>query len=355
MSAIRYSIVIPVYNESKVLGELYRQLVHVMDSLKQSYEIVFVDDGSHDDSFMVLKDIAGRDNNVVVVSHCRNFGQSAGLANGFIHARGEIIISMDGDLQHDPSEIPKFIDKINEGYDLVSGWRAKRVDNLWSRKIPSWIANWMMSKVSGIKLNDFGTTFKAYRRELLKNIELIGEMHRFIPALVSRQGAKVCEIPINNIQRPMGKSNYNIMRTFHVIFDMLTIKFLISYMDRPLHIYGSIGILFFSTGFLIAGGLAGGYYFAELIIQNHIGNLILSILLMILGVQLTAFGMIMEVVSRIYNNTSKRQIYPVRQIIRKNNRQGRGGECLPISTNNETSATAMDQQGGSKNLGNKVQ
>jgi len=318
MNAIKYSVVIPIYNESKVVPKLHKRLVKVMGGLKETYEIVFVDDGSQDDSLTILKDIAATDNNVVVVVHCKNFGQSAGLANGFSRSRGEIVISMDGDLQHDPYEIPQFIEKINDGYDLVSGWRSKRVDNLWSRKIPSKIANWIMSKVSGIKLHDFGTTFKAYRRDLLEDIELIGEMHRFIPALISRRGGRICEIPIKNIQRPVGKSNYNIMRTFHVIFDMLTIKFLISYMDRPLHIYGSIGIVFFTGGFSIAGLIAGAYYFAGLIIQNHIGNLILSVLLMILGVQLTAFGMIMEIVSRIYNNTSKRQMYPVRQVFANN-------------------------------------
>lgn len=326
MNAIKYSVIIPVYNESRVLPELYNRLVNVMEALKETYELVFVDDGSRDDSLKILEDISFVDSNVVVVVHCRNFGQSAGLANGFSHARGEIIISMDGDLQHDPSEIPKFIEKINEGFDLVSGWRSKRVDNLWSRKIPSRIANWLMSKVSGINLHDFGTTFKAYRKDLLHDIELMGELHRFIPALLSRRGGRICEIPIKNIQRPVGKSNYNIMRTFHVIFDILTIKFLISYMDRPLHIYGSIGILFFTVGFLIAAALTCAYYFAGLIMQQHIGNLILSILLMILGVQLTAFGMIMEIVSRIYNNTSKRHMYPVRQVIKQND-SGNNAPC----------------------------
>lgn len=319
MSAVKYSIVIPVFNESKVLKELHGQLVRVMASLNEPYELIFVDDGSRDGSLEILKELARRDDHVVIVVHCRNFGQSAGLANGFSHASGEIVISMDGDLQHDPAEIPGFIKKIDEGYDLVSGWRENRVDNLWTRKIPSRIANWIMAKISGIRLRDFGTTFKAYRRDMLTDIELIGEMHRFIPALLSRRGGAICEIPIKNIQRPVGKSNYNIMRTFHVIFDMMTIKFLISYMDRPLHIYGSIGMIFFSLGFLIAALLSLLYYFAGLVIQDHIGNLILSILLMILGVQLSAFGLIMEVVSRIYNNTSNRKIYPVRKVFTQTN------------------------------------
>lgn len=318
MNLINYSVVIPIYNESRVLHELYDQLTDVMGGLKESYELVFVDDGSRDNSLEILKTFADRDGHVAVVEHCRNFGQSAGLANGFKHARGEIIISMDGDLQHDPKEIPDFIKKMDEGYDLVSGWRANRVDNLWSRKIPSKVANWLMAKLSGIDLRDFGTTFKAYRREILEDIELVGELHRFVPALLSRRGVSICEIPIKNINRPAGKSNYNIMRTFHVIFDILTIKFLISYMDRPLHLYGGIGIIFFGLGFLIAAVLSVLYYFSNLVIQEHIGNLILSILLMILGFQITAFGLIMEMVSRIYNNTSNRQLYPVKHVFTKN-------------------------------------
>jgi len=317
MSAVKYSIVIPIYNESTVLQELYKKLTQVMEKLREPYELIFVDDGSKDNSFDILKELARKDDHVVIVVHCRNFGQSAGLATGFGQARGEVVISMDGDLQHDPAEIPDFIKKIDEGYDIVSGWRADRTDNLWSRKIPSRIANWLMAKVSGIKLRDFGTTFKAYRRDILKDIELVGELHRFIPALISRRGGSICEIPIKNINRPVGKSNYNIMRTFHVIFDILTIKFLISYMDRPLHLYGGIGIIFFSLGFLIAALLSFFYYFSDLVIQNHIGNLILSVLLMILGVQLTAFGLIMEIVSRIYNNTSNKQLYPIKQIYTK--------------------------------------
>ena len=174
-----------------------------------------------------------------------------------------------------------------------------------------------MAKLSGIRLRDFGTTFKAYRREILNDIELVGELHRFVPALLSRQGVSICEIPIKNIGRPEGRSNYSIMRTFHVVFDILTIKFLISYMERPLHLYGGFGLVFFFCGFSLASLLTLLYYFTGLVIQDHLGNLILSVLLMILGVQITAFGLIMEVVSRIYNNTSKQQIYPVRKVHKK--------------------------------------
>jgi len=317
MNNINYSIVIPIFNESQVLKALYQRLKGVMDKIGKPYELIFVDDGSKDNSLDILKELVKDDDHIVLIQHGKNFGQTASLATGFSKTRGEVIISMDGDLQHDPEEIPHFIQKINEGYDLVSGWRAKRVDNFLSRRIPSKIANWIMAKISGVQLHDFGTTFKAYRRELLDNIELIGELHRFIPALVSRKGALICEIPIKNIPRPAGKSNYNIMRTFHVIFDILTIKFLISYSDRPLHLYGGMGIIFFSTGFLIAFLLSFLFYFSNLVIQEHIGNLILSILLMILGVQVTAFGLTMEMITRIYHNTNNKELYPIKKIYTK--------------------------------------
>lgn len=318
MHTVNYSIVIPIFNESQVLKALYKRLKKVMDGADKSYELIFIDDGSKDNSLDILKKLVEDDDHVLLLQHCKNFGQTASLATGFSKASGKIIISMDGDLQHDPEEIPHFIQKINEGYDLVSGWREKRVDNFLSRRIPSKIANWMMAKISKVPLHDFGTTFKAYRREILNDIELIGELHRFIPALVSRRGALICEIPIKNIPRPSGKSNYNIMRTFHVIFDILTIKFLISYTDRPLHLYGGIGIIFFCTGFLIAFLLSFFYYFSNLVIQAHIGNLIFSILMMILGVQFTAFGLVMEMISRIYHNTSDRELYPIKNTYRKN-------------------------------------
>lgn len=318
MTNINYSIVIPIFNESEVLKTLYEKTKGVMEKCGEAYEIIFVDDGSKDISLEILIELAEHDSCVVIIQHCKNFGQSASLATGFRKARGNVIISLDGDLQHDPEEIPHFIEKINEGYDLVSGCRVDRVDNYFTRRIPSKIANWIMAKVSGIQLRDFGTTFKAYRREILDEIELIGELHRFIPALVSRKGALVCEIPIKNIPRPVGKSNYNITRTFRVVFDILTIKFIISYMDRPLHLYGGIGIIFFSIGFLIAFLLSFFYYFSDLIIQEHVGNLVLSILMMILGVQFTAFGLMMEMISRIYHNTSKKELYPVKNIYKKN-------------------------------------
>src|SRR6266480_3270990 len=212
-----------------------------MVDVGSSYEIVFVDDGSRDSTYKILSEIAATDSRVTVVRLRRNFGQTAGLKAGFDFARGEIIISMDGDLQHDPEEIPRFLEKIEEGYDLVSGWRHHRRDHWLMRQLPSRIANWMMAKLSGIDLHDFGTTFKAYRREIIQEIQLYGELHRFIPALASTTGAKIVEVPIENLERKSGKSNYGIGRTVRVFLDLLIVKFLLDYSTRPLQFFGLLG------------------------------------------------------------------------------------------------------------------
>ena len=200
-----------------------------------------MDDGSSDRTYKLLEEIAAVDSRVLVVKLRRNFGQTSALAAGFDHASGDFIFAMDGDLQHDPNEIPNFIEKLEEGYDVVSGWRKERIDNFVMRRIPSRCANWLMAKLSGVDIHDFGTTFKAYRREVITNIPLYGEMHRFIPALASWYGASICEIPIRNVNRERGKSHYGIGRTFRVFFDLLTIRFLLKYMSRPLHFFGTFG------------------------------------------------------------------------------------------------------------------
>src|SRR6266545_5187420 len=210
----KYSIVIPVHNEQENVTDLYDRLKAVMELNSESFEIVFVDDGSGDDTFSLLRQIAGVDSRVTVVKLRRNFGQTSALAAGFDNARGEYVIAMDGDLQHDPADIPMFLEKISEGYDIVSGWRKQRIDNLWLRRIPSKCANWLMAKLSGVDIHDFGTTYKAYRREILEQVPLYGEMHRFIPALASAYGASICEIPIQNKHRKHGISYYNLSRTF---------------------------------------------------------------------------------------------------------------------------------------------
>src|SRR6202049_1463347 len=251
-SPIRYSIVVPFFNEQENVPPLYMKLTEVMDSIGEPYELVFVDDGSRDNTFKVLSEIYEHDRRVTLVRLRRNFGQTAGLKAGFDFARGEIIISMDGDLQHDPDEIPRFLEKIEEGYDLVSGWRNHRQDHWLMRQMPSRAANWMMAKLSGIELHDFGTTFKAYRREILQEIQLYGELHRFIPALASSTGARIAEVPISNLERKNGKSNYGIGRTIRVFFDLIMVKFLLDYSTRPLQFFGLLGMAGTGTGFLLA-------------------------------------------------------------------------------------------------------
>src|SRR5271155_2813249 len=237
------SIVIPIHNEEHSILPLYDRLTAVLVGIRRPYEILFVDDSSTDKSFELLANLVQTDPRLKVLRLRRNFGQTAALSAGFHEARGKIIIAMDGDLQHAPEDIPALLRKIDEGYDIASGWRKERVDNPITRKIPSRIANWLMSKASGIDLRDFGTTFKAYRAEVLKDVHLYGELHRFIPALASFYGARVAEVPIQNTARTSGSSHYGLSRTFRVLFDILTIKFLLKYFTRPMHFFGAIGLL----------------------------------------------------------------------------------------------------------------
>src|SRR5215470_7904637 len=249
---LKYSIVVPFHNEQENVTELYDRLKLVMENAGEPFELVFVDDGSHDRTFPLLREIAAIDSRVVVVRLGRNFGQTSALAAGFAHATGEYVIAMDGDLQHDPADIPQFIARLREGYDIVSGWRKRRIDNLWLRRIPSRCANWLMAKLSGVDIHDFGTTFKAYRREILEQVPLYGELHRFIPALASWHGASICEVPIRNVNRERGNSHYGISRTFRVFFDLITIRFLLRYLSRPLHFFGTVGMMSILSGTALA-------------------------------------------------------------------------------------------------------
>src|ERR1700747_821769 len=236
------SIVIPIHNEEHSILPLYDRLTAVLDSLQRPYEILFVDDASTDRSFELLANLVETDERLKVIRLRRNFGQTAALSAGCHEAEGEVIIAMDGDLQHAPEDIPALLRKIDEGYDIASGWRKDRVDNAFTRKFPSRVANWLMAKASGVELRDFGTTFKAYRAEVLKDIHLYGDLHRFIPALASFYGARVAEVPIRNTLRIAGASHYGLSRTFRVLFDILTIRFLLKYFTRPMHFFGSIGL-----------------------------------------------------------------------------------------------------------------
>jgi glycosyltransferase involved in cell wall biosynthesis len=309
------SIIVPFYNEEENVEELHERLTKVMAGLKRSYELIFVDDGSTDRTPELLQKIFKKDRRVQVIRMKKNFGQTAGLQAGFDYAEGDIIISMDGDLQHDPAEIPMFLDKLAEGYDIVSGWRKRRVDNPVLRKFPSWVANRMMKWLSGVDIHDFGTTFKAYRRSALKNLRLYGELHRFIPALISRQGVKIVEVPISNIVRLRGKSKYGLGRVKRVTFDLLTVKFMISFIDRPLQLFGLIGFVLGGVGFLIDAVITIGYYAGGWQIRDNLGNLLLGVFLMVVGIQLVLTGLLAEVISRTYFATHKIRIYNAEELM----------------------------------------
>jgi len=317
------SIIVPFFNEEDNIEELYARLKKVLVKLGLSYEIVFVDDGSRDRTPEILAGLYDQDPCLHIIRLRRNFGQTAALQAGFDFAGGEIIISMDGDLQHDPDEIPLFLAKLDEGFDIVSGWRKRRVDNLFLRKIPSRAANWIMKKLSDVDIHDFGTTFKAYRKEVIKGVRLYGQLHRFIPALISRSGFRITEIPISNIVRQKGKSKYGLGRVRRVLFDLLTVKFIISFIDRPLQIFGLIGLFFGGAGFLIALVLTLGFYAFGWTIRENMGNLVLAVFLIILGVQFIMTGLLAEIISRIYFTTHKIKIYSLGEI-----KSRREAKCL---------------------------
>ncbi|MHB8484167.1 MAG: glycosyltransferase family 2 protein [Candidatus Acidiferrales bacterium] len=312
----KYSIVIPVLNEEGSLRELHRQLSEVMKGRFEPVEFVFVDDHSLDSTPEILVELADEDPRVISLRLKRRYGQTVALAAGFDHANGDIIISMDGDLQHDPADIPAMVEALEAtDSDIVSGWRQKRVDNFFFRRIPSRVANWLMAKLSGVNIHDFGTTFKVYRRETIKDVRLYGELHRFIPALASLNGAKVIEVPIRNVPRPQGKSHYGISRTSRVFFDLITIRFLLRYMLRPLHFFGPAGMI----SFLAGGGILGFLFLdkvftgADIFVQ-HGPLLILGMLLSLFGLQFLATGLVGELMMRNYFEAHQKPVYRFERI-----------------------------------------
>ncbi len=308
------SVVIPIHNEEPSILPLYDRLTGVMEQLQQPYELIFVDDASNDKSFDLLANLVEIDNRLKIIRLRRNFGQTAALSAGFDEANGDVIISMDGDLQHAPEDIPTLLAKLSEGYDIASGWRRNRVDNLVLRKIPSRIANWLMAKASGVQLHDFGTTFKAYRAEILKDINLYGELHRFIPALASFYGARVVEVPISNINRAAGQSHYGISRTFRVLFDILTIKFLLTYFTRPMHFFGKLGLVGCLSGGIIMAYLAVFKLLGGELVQQHGPLMIAGALLLLAGIMMFSTGLLGEMMMRTYFESQGRRIYAVREI-----------------------------------------
>src|ERR1700740_2371564 len=318
----KYSIVVPLHNEQENVTDLYDRLKAVMEVNGESFELVLVDDGSRDRTFDVLREIAAVDSPVTGVRLRRNSGQTSALAAGFDHAHGEYIIAMDGDLQHDPADIPMFLEKIAEGYDIVSGWRKQRIDNRWLRRIPSRIANWMMAKLSGVDIHDFGTTFKAYRREILEQVPLYGELHRFIPALASWHGASICEVPIRNVNRERGVSHYGITRTFRVFFDLLTIRFLLRYLSRPLHFFGSFGMMSIFAGSGLVLWLGVEKFLRDVPIMASHGPLMMAAMGLLLGgLNLLAIGLLGEMQVRHYHEPSRRAPYSVDRVLRAQNEE----------------------------------
>jgi glycosyltransferase involved in cell wall biosynthesis len=312
---VQLSVVIPIHNEEPTILRLYDRLTLVLEALRKPYEIIFVDDASTDRSFDLLANLVETDARLKVIRLRRNFGQTAALAAGFDEAQGSVIISLDGDLQHAPEDIPALLAGIEDGYDIASGWRKDRLDNAVTRKIPSRIANWMMAKASHVDLRDFGTTFKAYRSEILKDVNLYGELHRFIPALAALYGARIVEVPIRNQPRASGGSHYGLGRTFRVMFDILTIWFLLKYFTRPMHFFGKWGLASAGLGGAILAFLAGEKIFVGGdIIEEHGPLMVLGALALVTGVVLFCTGLLGEVLTRTYFESQGRRIYAVREI-----------------------------------------
>jgi len=305
------SLVIPIKDERDNIARLHERCTEAVAPLGRSYEIVLVDDGSADDSHQRLEAIAARDPHVKVVRLKRNFGQSAAMQAGIDWSRGDVIITLDGDLQNDPADIPMMLDKLNEGYDAVLGLRAKRQDNLWIRKVPSLLGNWLIRKVTGVHIKDLGCTLRVMKRDLAESIPLYGEMHRFIPVLAQQTGARLIQVPVRHHPRTAGKTKYTLSRTFRVVLDLITVKFLHSYLTRPMHMMGSAGLAamalsvlsFFGTAWM---KLQGGV--------DMTGNplLLLSVLLAMVGMQFISMGLIGELMTRTYFESQGKRAYAVR-------------------------------------------
>lgn len=308
------SVIIPIFNEVDSLPLLIQRVADVLESNHFNYEIICVDDGSQDGSTELLRQITQSRQDVVAVIFRRNYGQTPAMAAGFQYARGEIIISLDGDLQNDPTDIPVLVAKLEEGYDLVSGWRKNRQDATLTRLIPSKIANFIIGRVTGVKLHDYGCSLKAYRREVLADMNLYGELHRFLPALAYIEGAKITEIPVSHHARRYGKSKYGLGRTSRVLMDLLTIFFLKKFLTRPMHIFGLTGFIL-----LIVGIIMGGYLtYLKLGLGLSIGSrplLSLSVLSILTGIQFLTVGLLAELLMRTYHESQQRPIYRVREIL----------------------------------------
>lgn len=311
---MKISVILPVLNEEENLVALNDEIVGVLEDMPNEYEIIYVDDGSADRSFEILANLHDKDDRIKVVQFRRNFGQTAGLAAGFEYAEGDVIITLDADRQNDPRDIPMMLEKMDEGYDLVSGWRYDRQDAWLSRKLPSKIANWLISRITGVKLHDYGCSLKAFHKDVIENIQLYGEMHRFIPAIASWGGVQLAEVKVNHRPRVAGTSKYGISRTFRVVLDLITVKFLLQYSARPIHFFGGIGMLSGVAGFLIAMVMTVQKLFFGIGMGDR-PLLLLAILLMFIGLQFITFGLLGELMTRTYHEAQNKPIYVVRKAL----------------------------------------
>lgn len=313
MSEVDISIVVPVYNEKESIEELYSRLSEVCQTLKESYEIIFVDDGSNDGSYEILKKIRIKDKKVKIIRFQKNFGKTSALSAGFKFSKGKIIVTMDADLQNDPQDIPKLLEVLKSGYDFVNGWRFERNDP-FLKKITSKLFNLLVSTITGVKLHDHNCGLKAFKREIVENLSLYGDLHRYLPALANWYGAKITETKVKHKPRRYGKSKFGFKRLVKGMVDLIVVKFLMDYSTRPMHFFGTTGIISFLLGFLV-----GLYLVIEKIVYGtNIGDrplLILSILLILVGVQLLMIGLLGEILIRIYYQTTDKQTYVIEEII----------------------------------------
>ena len=308
-----YSVVIPLFNERDSVGPLHVELTRVMQAAGRAYEVIFVDDGSTDDSLEVLRQIKSQDPNVRVIRLGRNSGQTAALACGFAKAAGDVIIAMDGDGQNDPADIPRLLAKLDEGYDLASGWRTERwQEQRFTRRIPSMAANALISAMTGVKLHDYGTTFKAYRRDLAQSLHLYGEMHRFVPAIAAEQGARIAEVEVGFRLRRAGTSKYGLWRIVRTLLDLITVKFLSRYSTAPIQVFGLIGFILGGLGSLWTFILV----FEKIVLGRELGNrpaLLLAVLLVVVGVQFVVFGLLGEMLARTYHESQGKPVYVIKE------------------------------------------
>jgi len=313
---VKISVVVPVYNEKDNVTILHQKIKDVMIKNSYDYEIIFVDDGSSDGTFDIMREIAKEDRNLKIIRFRRNFGQTAAMAAGFDYAKGDVIVSLDGDLQNDPEDIPELLKKIEEGYDVVSGWRKNRQDEK-KRVAFSKVANWLIGKITKVNLHDYGCSLKAYRSDVAKNLHMYGELHRFIPVLANIYGASITEIPVKHHPRQFGQSKYNLSRTFRVIVDLILMYFMQKFITRPIHFFGIIGFFLFALGFGIDTYLA----VEKIFFGMNIGNrplLLMGVLLILTGINLGGIGIISEFLTRIYYESQNKKIYNIKTMINFN-------------------------------------